>query len=92
MLSFPLIHKHLVLVNMDGGCIYIVCACTWLAFYNGITPTFANYLILVFCATLGSMGAAPVPASLFVLIMTSYQTTFGVTGDVPGLPFIITIE
>jgi Na+/H+-dicarboxylate symporter len=92
MLSFPLIHKHLVLVNMDGGCIYIVCACTWLAFYNGITPTFANYLILVFCATLGSMGAAPVPASLFVLIMTSYQTTFGVAGDVPGLPFIIAIE
>jgi hypothetical protein len=33
-----------------------------------------------------------VPASLFVLIMTSYQTTFGVTGDVPGLPFIIAIE
>lgn len=38
-----------------------------------------------FCATLGSMGAASVPSSSIVLIMTSYQTTFGGNGEPPSI-------
>ena len=43
-------------VNMDGSCIQIVCSCVWLAYQNGITPTAADYILLVFCATFGSVS------------------------------------
>jgi hypothetical protein len=39
-----------------------------LAYQNGIVPTVGNYIVLVMCATLGSMGAAPVPSSGIVMI------------------------
>ena len=77
---------------MDGACIDIVSSCIWLAYYNGIVPKPLNYFLLIFCATLGSMGAAPVPQSSIVLIMTSYQTTFGGNGEPPGIGLIIAIE
>lgn len=38
------------------------------------------------------MGAAPVPSSSIVLIMTSYQTTFGGNGEPPGIGLIMAIE
>lgn len=79
-------------INMDGACIDIVSSCIWLAYYNGIVPTPLNYFLLIFCATLGSMGAAPVPQSSIVLIMTSYQTTFGGNGEPPGIGLIMAIE
>jgi Na+/H+-dicarboxylate symporter len=50
-------------VNMDGGAIRIICNTVWLAYQNGHVPTVGDYIILVLCATLGSMGAAPVPVS-----------------------------
>ena len=43
-------------INMDGGAIYIICASVWLAFNNGIVPTAGDYILLVICATFGSMG------------------------------------
>ena len=43
-------------INMDGGAIYIICASVWLAFNNGIVPTVGDYILLVICATFGSMG------------------------------------
>ena len=43
-------------VNMDGGAIYIICASVWLAYNNGIVPTAGDYILLVICATFGSMG------------------------------------
>lgn len=78
--------------NMDGTSIHIVSSCIWLAYYNGIVPTPVNYFLLIFCATLGSMGAAPVPSASIVLIMTSYQTTFGGSGEPPGLGLIMAID
>lgn len=48
-------------INMDGVAIYITCTAVALAYLNGFVPTAANYVILAFCATLGSIGTAPVP-------------------------------
>lgn len=63
-------------INMDGVSIYIVCTATALAYLNEITPTAANYVILAFCATLGSIGTAPVPSSGPVMALTAYNTAF----------------
>jgi Na+/H+-dicarboxylate symporter len=63
-------------INMDGVAIYIVCTAVALAYLNGITPTAANYVILAFCATLGSIGTAPVPASGPVMALTAFNTAF----------------
>lgn len=69
---------------MDGGAIRIICNTVWLAYQNGHVPTVGDYIILVLCATLGSMGAAP-SASL-VLVITAYSTVFGATADADGVP------
>ena len=39
-----------------------------LAYQNGIVPTVGNYIILVMCATLGSMGTAPVPSASIAMV------------------------
>jgi len=79
-------------VNMDGTAIYIVCSCVALAYLNGIVPTAADYIIIGLSATLGSIGTAPVPSASIVLIITTYQTTFG-GSDVPyGIEFIFAID
>ncbi|KAL7548291.1 hypothetical protein ACHAWF_011589 [Thalassiosira exigua] len=83
--------------NMDGGAIgqYILCANVWLAYQNGIVPTARDYILLVCCATLGSVGAAPVPSAAIVLILTSYATTFGALPDgqqPAGLAYLFAID
>jgi len=35
-------------VNMDGASIYIICSCVWLAYQNGIVPSAAEYILLIF--------------------------------------------
>ena len=57
-------------VNMDGSAIYYPMASVWLAYLNGIDPTAANMILLVILGTLGSIGAAPVPYSSLVLIVS----------------------
>jgi len=79
-------------INMDGGAIYFPCACIWLAVLNGITPTFANYILLSILATIGSAGTAPVPSASLVLIITAYNTVFGSTGTPDGFSFILAID
>jgi Na+/H+-dicarboxylate symporter len=80
-------------VNMDGSAIWTINACIALAYLNGITPTAANYIVLAIISTLGTIGAAPVPAAGIVLILTCYETTFGSAGEVPyGFGFIIAID
>mmetsp|Transcript_16321 Transcript_16321/g.35516 ORF Transcript_16321/g.35516 Transcript_16321/m.35516 type:complete len:596 (-) Transcript_16321:332-2119(-) len=81
--------------NMDGGAIYIITASVWLAYQNGIVPSASDYVLLVICATLGSMGAAPVPSAVLVLVLTSYNTTFGAPshGGAPaGLSYLFAID
>ncbi len=80
---------------MDGGAIYIICANVWLAYQNGIVPTATDYILLVMCATLGSMGTAPVPSAVIVLVLTTYTTTFGSPeghSDPAGLGYLFAID
>ena len=79
-------------VNMDGGAIYFPCACIWLAVLNGIEVNAAHYVMLVFIATIGSMGTAPVPSASLVLIITAYNTVFNTTGTPEGFEYILAID
>lgn len=79
-------------INMDGMAIYLVTACVWLAKLNGLTVNFGDYILLAILATVGSAGAAPVPQSGLVLILTSYNTTFNTTGTPNGFEFIIAVD
>jgi Na+/H+-dicarboxylate symporter len=79
-------------VNMDGGAIYYPCACVWLAVLNGINITVAQGFLLVVLSTIGSAGAAPVPSSGLVMIITAYNTIFDATGTPNGLAFIVAID
>ncbi|CAB9518515.1 Putative sodium-dependent excitatory amino acid transporter glt [Seminavis robusta] len=79
-------------VNMDGSAIYYPMACIWLAYLNGINPDAASYVLLVILGTLGSIGAAPVPYSSLVLIITAYNTVFNTTGTPEGISFLAAID
>jgi len=81
-------------INMDGGAVYFVTATIWLGVLNGQEITASDFIILIIIATLGSVGTAPVPSASLVLIMTAYNTLFGVTdGGVPnGFGYIFAID
>jgi Na+/H+-dicarboxylate symporter len=79
-------------VNMDGGAIYFVTACVWLAVLNGEEVTAASFIMLIFIATVGSIGTAPVPSASLVLIITAYNTVFGGTGTPNGFGYIFAID
>ena len=79
-------------VNMDGTAVYFLVASVWLAVYNGITPTVADYILLFIVASVGSMGAAPVPNSGPALILTAYNTVFHATGIPDGFSLIFSID
>jgi len=79
-------------VNMDGGAVYFVCACIWLAVLNGEEVTFASFLLLIIIATMGSIGTAPVPSASLVLIITAYNTVFGGSGTPNGFAYILAID
>lgn len=79
-------------VNMDGGAVYFVCACIWLAVLNGEEVTAASFFLLIIIATMGSIGTAPVPSASLVLIITAYNTVFGGTGTPNGFGYIFAID
>ncbi|KAG7359467.1 sodium:dicarboxylate symporter [Nitzschia inconspicua] len=79
-------------VNMDGGAVYFVCACVWLAVLNGEEVTAVSFIMLVIIATVGSIGTAPVPSASLVLIITAYNTVFGTTGTPNGFGYIFAID
>jgi len=79
-------------VNMDGGAVYFVCACIWLAVLNGEKITVASFLLLSIIATMGSIGTAPVPSASLVLIITAYNTVFQGTGTPNGFGYIFAID
>jgi Na+/H+-dicarboxylate symporter len=79
-------------VNMDGGAVYFVCACIWLAVLNGEDVTIASFLLLIIIATVGSIGTAPVPSASLVLIITAYNTVFNTTGTPNGFGYILAID
>ena len=79
---------------MDGSCIYIICGAVWLAYQNGIVPDAGDYIILIIAATVGSMGAAPVPSAAIVMMLVAYTTAFGSTGteQPAGLGYLFAID
>lgn len=77
---------------MDGSAIYFPCCCVWLAILNGIQPNAGSYILLIILSTIGSAGAAPVPASGLVLVITAYNTVFGTTGIPNGFEFVVAID
>jgi Na+/H+-dicarboxylate symporter len=79
-------------INMDGSAIYFPCACVWLAYLNGEELNFGSYILLIILATVGSAGAAPVPSSGLVLVITAYNTVFGTTGVPNGFEFVVAID
>ena len=79
-------------VNMDGGAVYFVCACIWLAVLNGEEVTAASFIMLIIIATVGSIGTAPVPSASLVLIITAYNTVFNTTGTPDGFGYIFAID
>lgn len=79
-------------INMDGMAIYLPTACVWLAILNGVKVSIGDYILLAILATVGSAGAAPVPQSGLVLILTSYNTTFNTSGTPAGFEFIIAVD
>jgi Na+/H+-dicarboxylate symporter len=79
-------------VNMDGGAMYFVTACVWLAVLNGEQVTAASFIMLIFIAILGSIGTAPVPSGSLILIITAYNTAFGGTGTPFGFGYIFAID
>merc|ERR1712174_76583 len=79
-------------VNMDGGAVYFVCACIWLAVLNGEEVTAASFVLLIIIATMGSIGTAPVPSASLVLIIPAYNSVFGGTGQPAGFAYIFAID
>eukprot|EP00980_Cylindrotheca_fusiformis_P013187 scaffold3351_cov80-Cylindrotheca_fusiformis.AAC.2 len=79
-------------INMDGSAIYFPCTCVWLAALNGITPTFANYIMLVIVSTIGSAGTAPVPSAGIIMVLTVYNSVFNTTGIPNGFEFVVGVD
>eukprot|EP00980_Cylindrotheca_fusiformis_P009004 scaffold1931_cov77-Cylindrotheca_fusiformis.AAC.1 len=79
-------------INMDGSAIYFPCACVWLAVLNGLSPTFANYIMLAILSTIGSAGTAPVPSAGLVMVLTAYNSVFNTTGVPDGFEFVVAID
>lgn len=82
-------------INMDGSAIYIICGSVWMAYQNGIIPGAGDYILLVLAATVGSMGAAPVPSATIIMMLVAYTTAFGSPsgGSVPaGLGYIFAFD
>merc|ERR1712048_765726 len=79
-------------VNMDGGVVYFVCACIWLAVLNGEDVNFSSFVLLIIISTLGSIGTAPVPSASLVLIITAYNSVFNSSGMPNGFGYIFAID
>jgi Na+/H+-dicarboxylate symporter len=79
-------------INMDGSAIHFLIACIWMAVLNGEEVTAASYILLIIITTIGSAGAAPVPSSGLVLILTAYNTTFNTVGVPNGFQYIVAID
>jgi Na+/H+-dicarboxylate symporter len=63
-----------------------------LAVLNGETINAASYILLIILSTIGSAGAAPVPSSGLVLVITAYNTVFNGTGVPTGFEFVVAID
>merc|ERR1740121_1763902 len=79
-------------INMDGSCIHFICTTVFLGALQGITFSIGDYFSMALLATFCSMGAAPIPSSGLVLIVTimaalgvPFNSTFGIITAVDWL-------
>jgi Na+/H+-dicarboxylate symporter len=79
-------------VNMDGIALYFPATTIFLAISQGIEVTPVQYFMTFLLSTIGSVGAAPVPASILVLIITCFNTTFGTSGTPKNFALIVAVD
>lgn len=76
-------------VNMDGSCLYFICATYFLGAVQGVSFNIGDFISMALLATFCSMGSAPIPSSGLVLIVTimasvgvPFNETFGIISAV----------
>jgi Na+/H+-dicarboxylate symporter len=62
-------------INMDGTAIGFPCAAIFMAYAQGIELDVGQMIVIVFLATIMSMGAAPIPSSGLVLLVSIMEST-----------------
>ncbi len=72
-------------INMDGTAIYLGLCATFFAQAFGIPLDFHHYLIIVFAATIASMGAAGYPGGSIVMMSMVLDTVGIPTAAIPVL-------
>lgn len=78
-----------VCINMDGTAIYLGISALFFAQAYGIDLTFHNYMMLVLTCTLGSIGAAGIPAGA-IIFMSMVLTSVGL--PVEGIGIILGVD
>lgn len=61
-------------INMDGTAIYLGICAVFFAQITGVTLDFHHYIIIIFAATIASMGAAGYPGGSIVVMYMVLQT------------------
>jgi Na+/H+-dicarboxylate symporter len=78
-----------VCINMDGTAIYLGICALFFAQAYGIDLTTQNYLMLVLTCTLGSIGAAGIPAGA-IIFMSMVLTSVGL--PIEGIGIILGVD
>lgn len=78
-----------VCINMDGTAIYLGICALFFAQAYGIDLTYQNYLMLVLTCTLGSIGAAGIPAGA-IIFMSMVLTSVGL--PIEGIGIILGVD
>ena len=78
-----------VCINMDGTAIYLGICALFFAQSYGIDLTTQNYLMLVLTCTLGSIGAAGIPAGA-IIFMSMVLTSVGL--PIEGIGIILGVD
>ena len=78
-----------VCINMDGTAIYLGICALFFAQAYGIDLTYQNYLMLILTCTLGSIGAAGIPAGA-IIFMSMVLTSVGL--PIEGIGIILGVD
>jgi solute carrier family 1 (neutral amino acid transporter) protein 5 len=79
-------------INLDGLALYFPATTLYLAISQGIQVTPIQYIMTFLLSTVGSVGAAPIPASVLILIITSFNTIFGTSGTPQNFGLIVAVD
>eukprot|EP00924_Labyrinthula_sp_SR-Ha-C_P007947 maker-scaffold_41-snap-gene-1.34-mRNA-1 protein AED:0.00 eAED:0.00 QI:135/1/1/1/1/1/2/155/523 len=81
-------------INMDGTALYFPPAIVYLAMTSGHEDDInaASMFLILLISSIGSAGAAPIPASHLVLLITAFNTIFGESGTPDNFAIIVAID